>query len=166
MPLSDYTSPEAVRSVLGVSDEELDDATIGLELHVAGLEYDLITVGGTAITAYATAVAAGDTGSQAEKDLVRAVRYFSAFATARHLATALPMFGLKDMTDGKASGSRFADSPYRAVLERMERQYSVARALLSGALSAFNQQPAKVSNYPRVFVIGTPAYDPVTGDGV
>jgi hypothetical protein len=161
--LTDYTTYDDVRSALGVSSDELEDVTLGLETWDHNLQFELEDINAGLPGAYATIVgiaAASRTPAQAK--LYRATRYFSTLAVAYSLTASLPMFGPKDISDGKATVSRFADSPYRAVVSSVKSQYEIARDRLKDAWAESNASTSVVTARPYMST-SVPNYDPVTG---
>lgn len=161
--LTDYTTYNDIRSALGVSVDEIADVTLALETWDYNLQAELEGINAALLSTYASVVAvvpANRTPAQAK--FYRSTRLFSTFATANALAASLPMFGPKDISDGKATVSRFADSPYKVVVAAVRTQYDSAKDRLKQALTELNS--AAITLTPRAYM-GTsrPSYDPVTG---
>lgn len=161
--ISLYTTFSDIRAILGVSSDELDDSTLGLRVYADSLELDFIEIGESlpsAITSTEAVPLASRT--QEQRTFLRLVEQFAAYAVARKVGTALPMMA-KTISDGKANLSRFADAPYKAALELIDREYYRIRALL---VSAFNTMTGggdvTASTYP--YLVGARAtIDRVTG---
>ena len=160
--LTDYTTYDEIRAILGVAQLELEDATLALGLYERLLEEDLTSVDDGLIAQYA-AIAAIAEGSRttAQQKYYDVIQLFSAYSTARHLLSSLQYFAANQITDGRASEQRVAD-PYSATRENVERSYGKlrARALVTyGALG--NSITAAVTRvYAEVATLGV---DPVTG---
>lgn len=162
MNLDPFTSPDEVRAVLGVSSEELEDATINLGVFGMALSDELAELSPNLTTLF---LAIGDKtlGRTATDDkLWRRVRMFATYATAKAVASGLPMFGVKDLTDGKAGFSRFADSPYRAAYERVLERYAVFRKHVLDVLVELNEVSDAGTVTPSLLVGAGPATDRVT----
>lgn len=161
--ITDYTTYDDIRSALGVSSEELEDTTLGLETWDHHLMFELEDIHATLPSIYAditdTAVASR---TPSEVKLHRATRIFATLAVANALTASLPMFGPKNISDGKALISRFADAPYKAVMEKVAAQYDRAKDRLASAWAELNASTATFTSrsYMGVSTLGT---DPVTG---
>lgn len=162
MLLSNYTSFDEVRAVLGVSIDELSDATLSLNLYVFNLALELDEVDLGVASYYAPFI----TVPAVKKTDIRfsqCVSLFSAYAVARQACAALPMFGPKEQTDGKSSLVRFANDPYKITIARINEQYQKAKVALDVAYSATQAVTAPpVSTRPYLSVV-LANYDPVTG---
>lgn len=163
MAITSYTSYDEVRAVLGVSTDELEDSTLALALYDYGLQAELKDIGPglPADFAIVSAIAEGSR-TTAEQWFFQNTKLFAAYAVAKQLGTALPLFGPKDISDGKATVSRFADSPYREVLKRVEREYGAAKTRLESAYAQYNSS----SNTPvsrNYLMASSLSTDPVTG---
>ena len=109
--ITEFTSYADVRAALGVSEDDLEDGTLELDLYADMLEVEFEDVSATFLTTYAAAQAT-DTPTEAQARFLKATRLFSTYAIAKHLTASLPLFAAKDVTDSKATVTRF-DSPYR-----------------------------------------------------
>lgn len=164
MAVTDYTTYEDVRALLGVSDTELPDNVLALQVYDIGLRGELYDISPSCVSSYGTVSdKQPDTRTIAEQWFYDSMRIFAAYAVAKQLTTSLPMFGPKDISDGKATVSRFSDSPYRSVVTAVSKAYDQMRARLERALAALNSTTA--TNTSRVFLaISSPSFDPVTGE--
>lgn len=162
MNLLDFTSYDDIRAALGVSDEELVDATLALDLYSTNLEMELEDINLNLVTEYdavsAISVLARTT---AQTRFYNLASLFATYAVARQLGGALPMFSPKDITDGKAATARFAN-PYKDTLKAIETQYGYAKGKLQDAYSALSAV-TRASVTPVFMGISSPAYDPVVG---
>ena len=73
----------------------------------------------------------------------------------------MPLFAAKDVTDSKASVTRF-DSPYRDTVKSVLDQYGRLRNRLATALAAL-AAPTTLSVAKTYFSVVSPATDPITG---
>lgn len=150
-----YTTPADVRGILGVAEEELPDRVVLLDTYGYLLEQDLRDVRETLPEEYQVALENSDAAS---KKLVRTTRTFASLALARALCMSLPMFGPKDISDSKATISRFADSPYKETSKRVEAAFGLMRQTLQTLANG------TVSNSTFTFMaVASPSYDPVVG---
>lgn len=163
MPITAYTTYADVRAALGVSPDELEDTTLALELYDYNLRLEIEAVSTTLAADYTTVTAiAEETRTSSEANLYRAIRLFATYAVAKQLSSSLPLFGPKDISDGKATVSRFADSPYIETIKEVKRQYERNRSALVDAYGAYKSTGS--SSYSRpYFVASGPSTDPVTG---
>lgn len=163
MQLTDYTTYADVRGVLGVSDDELEDSTLALGVWSDQLALELDEIGANLRTDFDTVVAIDEASrSAAQQKFYRTTRLFAAYEVANQLGSGLPMFGPKDITDGKASFSRFSDSPYKQTLKEVKAKYEEFLQKLTTAHAALSS--ATVSTTTRVLFAGVgQAVDPVTG---
>ena len=160
--LTDYTTYNDIRSALGVSVDEIDDATLALETHDNHLQFELEEVNANLASAYATVAAITPTSRTApQSKLYRATRLFATLAVANSLAGSLPMFGPKDISDGKATVSRFADAPYKAVIKSVQGQYGINRDRVKQAYAELSSSSSAVT--ARSYISAArPVIDPVT----
>lgn len=163
MDLDNYTTPAQVRSVLGVSDDELDDATVKLEVYTSGLGEDLREVSETLDSVYA-AINGNDeaTRTPAEARVWRMTRLFSTYSMAKRVGGSLSMFGPKSLVEGKASMTRFSGDPYKATLANIAEEFDLARQRLLDALAGLQSGTIKVKLRPLMAAVNL-ATDPVIG---
>lgn len=161
--ITDYTTFDDVRSALGVSSDEIDDLTLALESWDNRLQFELEDVGATLPASYATIAAiTPNLRTAVQVKLYRSTRLFATLAVANSLTASLSMFGPKDIGDGKAVVSRFADSPYRETIKGVQAQYIKAQDRLKAAWGEFNVSTVVAA--PRSYLgISSPTYNPVTG---
>jgi hypothetical protein len=162
MALTDYTTCNDIRAALGVSDEELGDDTLSLELYEYNLMQDLMDVGDTLGDDYLVVADLTVKTPQAVK-FYQATRLFSTYAVARQLLGSLPLFSPKEVSDGKATMSRFSQNPYQDTIKTVKEQYDKFKTRLEAAYSTFKVSDAPVMTVRTLMAIATPANDPVTG---
>lgn len=165
MALTDYTSLDEIRAALGVSDDELEDATISLPLYEYDLLEELEQVDPTFADQLKTLKAAPDqsTLTAVQKRLVRVGVLFSTYAVAKHLTVALPLFSPQDITDGKAAVSRYAKNPYESVIKQVQSSYERWRVAAVEAFADLTSAAATTTTR-RTWLSGSaPSSDPVTG---
>lgn len=161
--ISLYTTYDDVRAILGVSDKELEDAALGQRVYADSLELDLIEIGAT-LPEFITQTEAIHLASRSfeQRQFLRLVEQFATYSVARKAGSALAM-SPKTVSDGKASFSRFADSPYKQTLELIDREYYRLRAMLAAAFGALIGAADAPSGPPRYMVGARAAIDRVTG---
>lgn len=160
MLITDFASYEEVRSTLGVTEEELSDATLGLGMYEDVLMSDLEDVALDLPATYATTLAIV-TPTDAQARFLRHARAFARYSIARHLTITLPVFSPREVGDGKAVMSRVAD-PFRETVKAINGEYEKARTRLVAAFEALGSA-AEVTT-PRVyFSVVSPVSDPITG---
>jgi hypothetical protein len=164
MALTPYCENAEVRATLGVNAIELPDAVLNLPIYAIGLVRELNKVA-PSLPASFSAISGKPTGdrSEAEQAVLDATKLFSAYASARQVGVSLASIMPKDVGDGKASVSRFADAPYKETLSRIEAMYLASRASLITSLGELAQTPAAAARTPLAFIAATRSYDPVTG---
>lgn len=168
MPLTPFTTNEQVRAVIGVTDDELADATLALEMYSLGLRYELNSIGepandGALAVAFETAAAlTEDARTTVQRKLYDAVVLFAPYPIALHLETAVPLFAPKAITDGKASVMRHAESPFKDQFDKARAYYERFRRNLTKAWAGYNSSTSTPAALPNLFRISSPSTDFVT----
>lgn len=162
MALLTYTTYDDIRAALGVSSDEIEDATLSLALYELNLTSEFEDIDLSLESTYAT-VSALTSRTDVQERFLQATRLFSTYAVAYQATTSLPLFSPKDITDGKAAFSRYADSPYKEVIKRVEQFYGKYKSRLEQALAANNAVSAPSIAYRPYLSVGVPTSDPVTG---
>ena len=145
--LTQFTSYDEIRAVLGVSDEELEDTTLALSMYPRLLEMDLRDISSGLVDQY-LAIYALAIKTPEEQKLLDVVSVFSAYAISKHLLTALPLFSPKRITDGRTDTDRVAD-PFETVREGVNSMYPILRGRVKAALQALGT-PVTVAA-PRLY---------------
>jgi hypothetical protein len=161
MALTTFTTYAEVRAVLGVSDNDIADATLALPMYEDMLRMELDTVNVGVYPKFVEVVAVVSP-TEAQSTFLRYFRLFCSYAVAKSLASALPMFGPKSIGDGKANMSRFSDSPYKVTVEKVEAEFGRMTNLLNAAYSTLASTSATTFTRPWFASTGL-AVDPVTG---
>lgn len=158
-----YTSFEEIRAVLGVTAEELEDVTLALPVYEHSLLAELNSISSSLVTTFDTVSnIADDARSVAQSNFYGAMRVFAPYAVAVQLASSLPLFAPKDVTDGKAAVGRDSSSPYKVTIERCQANYDRFRALLITTLAGLTAGAALAIKRPFMRA-ASPTSDPVTG---
>lgn len=166
MALTPYCDNAEVRAALGVNAVELPDAVLNLPIYQIGLVRELTKLAPSLPASFSAAYAkeAADR-SALEQALLDATKLFSAYASARQVGVSLASILPKDVGDGKASISRFADAPYRDTLTRVDAMYETTRGSLLATLGELNSSPvvSAVARMTPGLIASGRSYDPVTG---
>lgn len=163
MTLEDYISFDDVRAALGVSDDEIEDTTLSLDLYAFNLVAELEGISLTLPADYAAQKETSpSTWSDIQNRFHQSVRVFSAYAVAKQALTALPLFAPKEQTDGKAGVVRFAQNPYKDTITGVLVSYDQARLRLVTAYGAITSLIPIAVTRPYLHV-AVPQRDPVLG---
>jgi hypothetical protein len=166
--LTDYTSYDEIRAVLGVSNKDIKDETLALALYERLLLIDLDSLDSTAgagiRSLYAT-VSGTPQGSRTadQQRYFELAQVYSAYSVSNTLLTSLPYFAVKRVTDGRAEAERIAD-PFADVkesvplmLSTLRRRLLMAYTVLGGVVSS------GATGHTRVYFAATGlSKDPVT----
>lgn len=167
--LAPYTDNDTVRATVGVTDDELPDAVLDLDLYQMVLTLELDGIGtppndGTLSAAFATVdVKPAATRTALERRLHDAVLLFSPYPVVLHLETAIPLFAIKQATDGKAGMTRHSDSPFKDIFKTARDNFDRFKANLERAWAKYNSTTALAKSPPVLFAASRPSTDPVTG---
>jgi len=158
--LIDYTTYNDVRAALGVSEEDIPDSVLDLNLYADTLTQEFEEIDLTLESTYATTESLA-APTAAETRFITACNLFATYSVAKQLTATMPLFAARQVTDGKAQISRF-DNPYRDVIAQVTAQYEKARTRLVAAFGAIGAvTTATVAK--SYFGIVSPSVDPVTG---
>jgi hypothetical protein len=161
--LTDYTTYAECRAALGTNADEIEDATLALPMYELGLVADFEDIHASLPADYLTIAAiAPETRTAAEKAVYEAARLFAPFSVAVQLASSLPLFSPKQITDGKAGFARYADSPYKEATKRAKEQFDRHRGRLATKYATYKSSSAPTALRPFLRGIA-PTSDPVTG---
>lgn len=160
--ITTYTTYADVRAVIGVSEDEVEDATLALSLYDDKLALEMLEISPNLPALYTlTSAIAEGSRTTAQKKLMLLTRLFATYQVARHLGIGLPMAGPKSISDGKASMSRFAGEPYKQTLAALEENFQRAKQQLSETLADLGESTNGQGALP--FLTGAaPAVDRVT----
>lgn len=162
--LTDYTTYAEIRATLGVNVDEISDATLALEMYATNVERELDGIDSDLATDYATVKAIVEASrTAAQQKFYLAVRLFVPYAVGVHLASSLPLFSPKQVTDGKAAMTRYADSPYKVAIEECKKNYDTFKVYLEDKYAVYGGG-AETATALRPFMgVVSPDTDPVTG---
>jgi hypothetical protein len=160
--LTDYTTYDEIRAVLGVSQIELPDATLALPLYDRLLTEELLSISSGLKSQYTTIAAILPESSRTalQQTYYEIVQLFSAYSTARYLLSSLQYFAANKITDGRAEEQRVAD-PYAATRDNVERVFGALRVRILAAYGGLGNSVTVRAT--RVYTTGVGlASDPVT----
>jgi hypothetical protein len=161
--LTDYTSYDEVRAVLGVSVEELEDQTLSLPLYVRMLTFELTDLASDMVDQYLAVWAlTASARTSAQQKFFDVVQLYSAYSASKHLLTSLPLFAPKRITDGRAEFERQIDPFADTRMGVLAGFYATRKRLLS-LYEALTSTTVAVETYTPGFTVSTGiATDPVT----
>lgn len=157
MALATYTTPDEIRAVLGVSDEELADAVILLPTYDKALRLDLYAVDSGLETLYTSKKGSA---LPADEMFLTLTDLFATYSVAKHLTESLPNFAPRTISDGKASMQRQLN-PEELVIRAVREGYQKYRTQLLAAVASFTA--TTISSAAPVFMVTARGVDPVTG---
>lgn len=162
MAFTDYTSPDEVRAVLGISAKEVSDDKIATTVNLTTLLEALYKLAPTLQADFATAYAAAPR-SAAQARFVLLVETFCAYTVAVAMIPGLPLNAPQIITDGKTAMNRVAN-PFEALLPALHASLGYFKINLMTAYTAVNSAIPVVAAKARVIVLGiATSIDPVTG---
>lgn len=164
MILSDFSSADEVRAVLGVAPEELEDVTLALPLYVRLLTFELSDMASDMVDQYLGVWSLPSAARTAvQQRFFDVVQLYSAYSVSKQLLTSLSLFAPKVVTDGRASVERQND-PYADVRAGvLEGFYQARRRLLSSYEVLTATVATSTVTAPTIIVATGLAVDPVTG---
>lgn len=164
MALSDYTTNNAIRLLLGVADDELEDTALAEQVVMDSLGMELSMLDPKLDGDYQTAKAASPQTDQ-QADLCAKMRLFAAAAVAVQFLPSLPLMAPRTILHEKDSVERNLNA-YQETLVRVRGEYDRFKLALSQAYATFKGlaiTPPKL----RVFLgVGSPDTDPVTTSNI
>lgn len=162
--ITDYTTHEDVRAVLGVEADELENETLELHVYASGLESDLYEINPQLQTIFKDiGLKPVDTKTDKELRVESLTKAFATYSLAKQVSTSLPMFAPRSLADGKASLTRFSGEPYADVIDNINAQYKITRSRLQAALDDLLTF-TRTRSAAAIFFAVKPDYDPVTGE--
>lgn len=163
MALTTYTSYAEIRAVLGVSETEVPDSVLSLSIYDfrATLELEDVYVDLPSDFATVSALPSKSANQQRFLDLTK---LYVPYAIAKELLMSLPMFSVKQLTDGRA-GFRRQDDVHKEMKDNIEQALLALKYRLGAIYMVL--YPSKVttlSNATQLLVRSTGlSKDPVTG---
>lgn len=159
--ITDYTTYDEIRATLGVSDEELENTTLALEIWSTNLDFAFDEFSEKLIPAYELIAAKPEnTRTTDEKRVYAGTRLFATYTVADDLLKSLPMFSFKRVTDGKAEAERF--DAWKDTKEGVQAGLAAIKLRLNNALGKVTDYTPPVRNtYKFVSAVGL-AVNPIT----
>ncbi len=161
LALSDFFTADEVRAVLGVSQEELEDTTLDLDMYARHLEIELSQIGNNLLTDFQTAVA-NPAPTTFDTQLVAYTKQFSLYCISALVAESSPNFSPRNISDGKGGFIRHMDS-YKDVLARVSDRLKQATERLKGLYTTILGGVAQ-QRLPTFIGVSSPDYDPIAGE--
>jgi hypothetical protein len=162
--LTDFTSPETIRALLGVHELELEDAELLQPIHAFTVTEGLLDIGGAVQTQYAVIAALAPSSRTATQTrYYETVRFYSAALVAQAVLPALPMFAPQSLEDEKDKMKRF-DGALDAIKDSLNATLTNLKAKIVALIAVLVPGAITVTAVKRSFVSATGiATDPVTG---
>lgn len=158
--LTTYTTYADIRAALGVSEEEIEDVTLGLALYSTLLDEDLLAVDPALVSTFEALPSSGRTPAQIR--LANLVSLYATYAVAFRLTDSVELFGFLKVADGRASTER-AKEAFANLRTNISAMLARLRGLLLAALQVVvPSTPAAAASFSWVSSTGI-AIDPVTG---
>lgn len=161
MAFADYTTPDSVRALLGVSSKELKDATITDVVYLTTLLEKLEEVTPGFADIYAAARDAEPRTSQ-ENRLVLLVQSFCGYEVALALIPAMPLLAPQTISDGRSEIAR-VDNPFTALEPDLTAARDYIRMRMKLAYSAVTGNSLGGSSTRRNVSVVSPGIDPIAG---
>jgi hypothetical protein len=160
--LADYTTATEIRAALGVSDEEIDDETLGLEIYDIRFQEDVFALAPLALATW-TALPGIDSRSADELRFGRLFKLYATYSVAYGLTENAELFGFLKVADGRASTERTAQAFANLRVNLAGRVKSFGDLLVE-ALNAINPAaPLATTEFPLWVSSVGGATDPVAG---
>lgn len=163
MAITDYTTSISIRAAIGVSDDELESATIEDIIYSVQLDEALHDLGPTLADDYTTVKNSTPPLTKDQTRFVNLINTWAAYTVSTMLMTSLPMFAPKEIKSDKDALTRI-DDPYKDVRTNIVQSAStLAGRILKLYAQLFPSQKAPTAvTYINVISVGLPS-DPVTG---
>lgn len=164
MALIDYTTYAECRAALGTNDKEIDDVVLVLPMYALGLVADLEDISSTLVADYTTIAAlTANVRTAAQQAVYDAVRLFAPYSVASLLASSLPMFAPKQITDGKAGMTRDSSAPYKEAIKDAKTKFDRFRARLLAKYTTFKSNTSIAAVALPLMRVSSPTSDPIAG---
>jgi hypothetical protein len=157
--LSDYTTYDSVRAVLGVSSRVFPNTAMETEVYALALRVELAQIGPELDQDYIDLIDESVLIVPAAQNFYNAVRLFSAHAVAFKALTALPELSPIYISDSKAALRKDKSEVAAAVTS----EYAKYRRHLAAAYAAYLGTAAPDLFQPSLMAVSSPDFDPVTG---
>lgn len=158
--MTDFTSYDSIRAVLGVAIEEIPDATCGNVIYLTQLTERLLAINST-LTADYIALLPGPPVAATDLRFFNLVQTYAAYYVAGRMVGSLPLFAAKTIADQQETAERVVN-PFDGLKDDIDFTIGSLLTLLGDAYAAVKSTTAAAVT-PRVLVVSTGlALDPVT----
>ena len=157
--LSNYTSYDSVRAVLGISSRIFPDTVMSTEIYDLALRFELTAISADLDAEYLDLIDDSVSLVPAAQNFYNAVRLFSAHAVAFKALTALPELSPTFISDSKASLKK----DLMAVSKQVTYDFQKYRSALAVAYATYTGAVAPSTFQPSLMVVSSPDFDPITG---
>jgi hypothetical protein len=166
MEITDYTSYAEVRSVCGLSTDELSDTELALSIYANVLDLAMADVTlpteapgpGPLASRFIVIEAIGEAiRTTAQQKLFNLARVFCTCTVALQAVMALSMRAPKTISDSKASLVRFSpESVYKDVIDRLEKTVGETKGKMENIITT-------TTDVLPLFTVVEPSTDAITG---
>lgn len=155
LPITAYTSTDAVRGAVGLTDNELLDETLVDQKLDTELEVDLQQW----VPTHATIFAEGTTGTPTSEQTLKAsyLQLYAQWYVASQILSVMALAIPQMISDGQNEMRRFQQADLEALSTTAGVKAAFYKKLLSDATGI------AAASRPALIVAGVPDYDPVTG---
>lgn len=162
--ITDYTTYEDIRAVLGVAEAELEDEVLVLSVYSNRLNMKMATLNSGLADVYDTVKAKSELArTRVETRFFNAVQVYATYATGRILLDSARMFAPQRIGDGKGDYARFND-PFAHLRDELDLVIADTEAILNGLLDELGEIVVPVTARMYFSVAGL-VEDPVVGTG-
>jgi hypothetical protein len=161
--LTDYTSPDTVRALLGINDLEVEDAQLALEVYNLVVESGLDALSVTVLPLYETVKAVPEASrTPTQKRYYSSVQMYSATLVALELLPSLPMAVPRKIGDEKAITERVND-PFKLLSENLAASLAVLGTRIKATLTILDPGFVSTAVVRRFASVVGLSPDPVIG---
>jgi hypothetical protein len=158
--LTDYCTTDSIRAVLGVSTEEIEDATILAPIYAVQLQEKLADINPGIVAAFAALPGSPSADQLRFKELVQSC---AAYQVAQFLLTSVRMFAPQTVMDSKSQMSRVTD-PYADLRGEILGTLDYLIPRVRSVYTILFPTASVATSVARIFAINSGiAFDPVTG---
>ena len=159
--LTDYTSPDEIRAILSLTDDELENPVILLPIIETLMLEEFAQVSPTLDDKYKAAVDAAGTDPETKR-FIRLVQAFAAYCVAKQFTLTLPLLAVQTEQDARASYARFAN-PLDPVVQSVNASWVKIRGYLVDAYNDLYEPDLTQASYSYTMTGGVAiGVDPVT----
>lgn len=163
MSLAKYTSYDEIRAILSLTEAELEDSTLALQLYETQLQELFYEIDEELLTQYDAIERIGvSSRTRKQQRFFNLAQAFSSYGVCNMLLESLPLLTVKKEQDARAQYEHF-DAPFEDIASAVKAGFSTSRSRL---IAAFNDLGAtQLTTGSKTWSItGTAgiALDPVT----